>query len=37
VLADNEKVSFRSRLASPPPNGQEVLVRFLTRADLTGS
>jgi predicted Zn finger-like uncharacterized protein len=37
VLADNEKVSFRSRLASPPPNGQEVLVRFLTRSDLTGS
>ena len=37
VLSDNEKVSFRSRLASPPPNGQEVLVRFLTRSDLTGS
>jgi predicted Zn finger-like uncharacterized protein len=37
VLADSEKVSFRSRLASPPPNGQEVLVRFLTRSDLTGS
>jgi predicted Zn finger-like uncharacterized protein len=37
VLADNEKVSFKSRLASPPPNGQEVLVRFLTRSDLTGS
>jgi predicted Zn finger-like uncharacterized protein len=37
VLADNERVSFRSRLASPPPNGQEVLVRFLTRSDLTGS
>lgn len=36
ILADSEKVSFRSRLASPPPNGQEVLVRFLTRGDLTG-
>jgi predicted Zn finger-like uncharacterized protein len=36
ILADNEKVSFRSRLASPPPDGQEVLVRFLTRNDLTG-
>jgi predicted Zn finger-like uncharacterized protein len=36
ILADNEKVSFRSRLASPPPDGQEVLVRFLTRSDLTG-
>ncbi len=37
ILADNEKVAFRSRLASPPPSGQEVLVRFLTRGDLTGS
>lgn len=37
ILADNEKVAFRSRLASPPPNGKEVLVRFLTRGDLTGT
>jgi predicted Zn finger-like uncharacterized protein len=37
ILADNEKVSFRSRLASPPPESREVLVRFLTRADLTAS
>jgi predicted Zn finger-like uncharacterized protein len=37
ILADSEKVAFRSRLASPPPNGKEVLVRFLTRGDLTGS
>lgn len=37
ILADNEKVAFRSRLASPPPNGKEVLVRFLTRSDLTGT
>jgi predicted Zn finger-like uncharacterized protein len=36
ILGDNEKISFRSRLASPPPAGQEVLVRFLTRSDLTG-
>jgi predicted Zn finger-like uncharacterized protein len=36
VLGESEKVSFKSRLASPPPNGQEVLVRFLTRNDLTG-
>jgi predicted Zn finger-like uncharacterized protein len=35
MLADNEKVAFRSRLASPPPNGKEVLVRFITRGDLT--
>ncbi len=37
ILADNEKVSFRSRLASPPPEGREILVRFLTRGDLTAS
>lgn len=37
ILADNEKVSFRSRLASPPSESREVLVRFLTRADLTAS
>jgi predicted Zn finger-like uncharacterized protein len=36
ILADNEKVAFRSRLASPPPNSKEVMVRFLTRGDLTG-
>lgn len=36
ILGDDEKVSFRSRLASPPPGGRQVLVRFLTRSDLTG-
>jgi len=35
ILSEDEKVSFRSRLASPPPEGREVLVRFLTRSDLT--
>jgi predicted Zn finger-like uncharacterized protein len=35
TLSEDEKVSFRSRLASPPPEGREVLVRFLTRSDLT--
>jgi predicted Zn finger-like uncharacterized protein len=35
MLGEDEKVSFRSRLASPPPDGREVLVRFLTRSDLT--
>ena len=35
TLSEDEKVSFRSRLASPPPDGREVLVRFLTRSDLT--
>lgn len=35
TLSEDEKVFFRSRLASPPPEGREVLVRFLTRSDLT--
>jgi hypothetical protein len=35
TLSEDEIVSFRSRLASPPPEGREVLVRFLTRSDLT--
>jgi predicted Zn finger-like uncharacterized protein len=35
TLSEDGKVSFRSRLASPPPEGREVLVRFLTRSDLT--
>jgi predicted Zn finger-like uncharacterized protein len=35
TLSEDEKVPFRSRLASPPPEGREVLVRFLTRSDLT--
>ncbi len=35
TLSEEEKVSFRSRLASPPTEGREVLVRFLTRNDLT--
>src|SRR5690606_33587012 len=36
ILSGDEKVAFKSRLASPPPEGRKVLVRFLTRADLTG-
>ena len=35
ILSDGEKISFRSRLASPPAEGREVLVRFLNRNDLT--
>jgi predicted Zn finger-like uncharacterized protein len=35
TLSEDEKVPFRSRLASPPPEGRDVLVRFLTRSDLT--
>jgi predicted Zn finger-like uncharacterized protein len=37
VLPEGEKLSFRSRLASPPADGKQVLVRFLTRFDLTAS
>lgn len=36
ILGVDEKVAFRSRLASPPADARQVLVRFLTRADLTG-
>lgn len=35
ILADGERIAFRSRLASPPAEGREVLVRFLSRSDLT--
>jgi predicted Zn finger-like uncharacterized protein len=34
TLAPHESVAFRSRLASPPPEGRTVLVRFITRHDL---
>jgi hypothetical protein len=34
VLAPGETLAFRSRLASPPPDTGEVLVRFFNRRDL---
>ena len=34
VLAPGETLAFRSRLASPPPDLREVLVRFFNRRDL---
>ncbi|HKA79335.1 MAG TPA: MJ0042-type zinc finger domain-containing protein [Xanthobacteraceae bacterium] len=34
VLGPGESLSFRSRLASPPPDAREVLVRFFNRRDL---
>jgi predicted Zn finger-like uncharacterized protein len=37
VLGAGESVAFRSRLASPPAEGRRVLVRFLTRQDLTAA
>jgi hypothetical protein len=33
LLPPGEGVSFRSRLASPPPDAHDVLVRFVNRAD----
>ncbi len=35
ILYPHERVPFKSRLASPPAAGKEIMVRFLTRADLT--
>jgi predicted Zn finger-like uncharacterized protein len=33
-LPPGDAVAFRSRLASPPPDGRDVLVRFVTRRDI---
>jgi predicted Zn finger-like uncharacterized protein len=37
VLPEGESIPFRSRLASPPAEGKEVMVRFLNRLDLTSN
>jgi predicted Zn finger-like uncharacterized protein len=34
TLPPGEAVAFRSRLASPPPDGRDILVRFVTRHDI---
>jgi predicted Zn finger-like uncharacterized protein len=34
MLAPGEALAFRARLASPPPEGRDVLVRFFNRRDL---
>jgi predicted Zn finger-like uncharacterized protein len=34
TLPPGEAIAFRSRLASPPPDGRDVLVRFVTRHDI---
>ena len=34
TLPPGEAVAFRSRLASPPTDGRDVLVRFVTRHDI---
>jgi hypothetical protein len=35
TLGAGEALPFRSRLAAPPADGNDVLVRFLARADLS--
>jgi hypothetical protein len=35
VLNPGEKAWFKSRLASPPPEGREIAVRFFNRRDVT--
>jgi predicted Zn finger-like uncharacterized protein len=37
TLASGEKLPFRTRLASPPPDGREVVIRFYTRRDAAGA
>ena len=36
VLEPGEALPFRSRLASPPAEGQDLQVRFFTRRDVAG-
>ena len=36
VLRPGEKASFKSRLASPPPEGRNIDVRFFNKRDVTG-
>jgi hypothetical protein len=36
VLQPGERVLFKSRLASPPPGGRNLDVRFFNKRDLTG-
>jgi hypothetical protein len=36
VLKPGERASFKSRLASPPPEGRNIDVRFFNKRDLTG-
>jgi hypothetical protein len=36
VLKPGEKAWFKSRLASPPPEGRNIDVRFFSKRDLVG-
>jgi predicted Zn finger-like uncharacterized protein len=37
ALPPGEAVAFRTRLASPPPEARDVMVRFVTRRDIVGA
>jgi predicted Zn finger-like uncharacterized protein len=37
VLAPSERAPFRSRLASPPADAQDIIVRFFNRRDVTAA
>ena len=37
VLAPGDRAPFRSRLASPPADAQDIIVRFFTRRDVTAA
>jgi hypothetical protein len=37
ILGPGEKLDFRSRFVSPPPNATDVMVRFFTPQDLAGT
>jgi hypothetical protein len=34
VLQPGDRVAFKSRLASPPPNARDLIVRFFNRRDI---
>ena len=36
ILRPGERAQFKSRLASPPPEGRNIDVRFFNKRDLTG-
>ena len=35
TVGSGNGVAFRTRLASPPPDGRDVIVRFFNRRDVT--
>jgi hypothetical protein len=37
LLQPGERALFKSRLASPPPEGRNIDIRFFNKRDLTGA